>query len=94
LTNIGTFRAYAKLYIERHPKFNKNLTYLVRQLQTTGEGLPLEIYFFSSDTGWVNYEDVQSDIFDHLYSILPYFELRAFQKPGGFDIRSIGERKR
>jgi miniconductance mechanosensitive channel len=62
------------------------MTFLVRQLQPTSEGLPLEIYVFSSDQRWVQYEGIQSDIFDHLFAVLPLFELRAYQKPAGFDI--------
>jgi miniconductance mechanosensitive channel len=79
LTNLGTFRAYLEAYLSNHPNLNCELTFLVRQLQPTEFGLPLEIYAFCKDTDWVKYEAVQADIFDHVLSILPEFELSAFQ---------------
>ena len=84
LTNIGTFRAYAKAYVENYPMINQDLTVLVRQLAAGENGLPLEIYVFSKDKNWVNYEAVQSDIFDHLFAILPFFKLRPFQRGSDF----------
>lgn len=89
LTNIGTFRQYVVEYLEQHPKVNKGMTFLVRQLQPTPDGLPLEIYIFSSETGWVDYENVQSDIFDHLLAALPEFGLIVFQRPAGSDITHL-----
>ncbi len=86
MTNIGLFRQYAAEYLRHNPVINKDMTFLVRQLQPTSEGLPLEIYVFSSDQRWVQYEGIQGDIFDHLFAVLPLFELRAYQKPAGFDI--------
>ena len=86
MTNIGLFRQYTAEYLRENPAIHKNMTFLVRQLQPTSEGLPLEIYVFSSDQRWVQYEGIQSDIFDHLFAVLPLFELRAYQKPAGFDI--------
>lgn len=86
MTNIGLFRQYAAEYLRNNPVINKDMTFLVRQLQPTSEGLPLEIYVFSSDQRWVQYEGIQGDIFDHLFAVLPLFELRAYQRPGGFDI--------
>lgn len=80
LTNIGTFRAYAFEYLANHPKIAQNQTLIVRQLQPTKHGLPLEIYAFTSENGWSDYEGIQSDIFDHLFSALPYFGLRIFQE--------------
>ncbi len=79
LTNIGTFRAYIEAYLRQHDKVNQDLTCMVRQLPATASGLPLELYFFSNDQDWVNYEAIQSDIFDHLIAMAPYFELRLFQ---------------
>ena len=79
LTNIGTFRAYLKAYLEQHPKLSGELTYLVRHLRPTKVGLPIEVYAFCNDTVWANFEAIQADIFDHLLSILPEFGLRAFQ---------------
>ncbi len=86
MTNIGTFRHYLIAYLRQHPKVNQQMTFLVRQLQPTDSGLPMEIYVFSSDQAWANYEEIQSDIFDHVYSVLPIFELRAFQNLTGQDV--------
>ena len=83
LTNIGTFRAYVELYLKNHSKIHKEMTFLVRQLAPQPDGLPIEIYVFSKDTNWVNYESIQSDIFDHLLAILPEFELEIFQNLSG-----------
>jgi miniconductance mechanosensitive channel len=79
LTNIGTFRAYAMAYLRHHPKIHQQMTFLVRQLAPTEHGLPLEIYVFSNDQNWENYEAVQSDIFDHLLAVMSEFELRVYQ---------------
>ena len=78
-TNLGTFRIYVQNYLRQHVGIHQEMTLLVRQLQPTDAGLPLEIYCFSSDTRWAYYEAVQSDIFDHLLAILPEFDLRVFQ---------------
>src|SRR5690606_22770691 len=79
LTNIGTLRAYIINYLRQHPGVHQGMTLMVRQLQPTAEGLPLEIYAFTSDTAWVVYEGVQSDIFDHILAMVPEFGLRVFQ---------------
>lgn len=89
LTNIGVFRAYVFAYLRAHPGVHQNLTLLVRQLQSGPRGLPLEIYAFTSDTAWARYEDIQSDIFDHLFAALGHFGLRAFQNPSGTDFRRL-----
>ncbi|MFV7785676.1 mechanosensitive ion channel family protein [Shewanella marisflavi] len=89
LTNVGTFRAYLLEYMRKHPKVHQEMTLLVRQLAPTTEGLPIEIYIFTNDTRWAVYEDIQADIFDHIYAILPQFNLRAFQAPTGADLRSL-----
>lgn len=89
LTNIGTFRAYVEAYIKQHPGISKNNTILIRQLQTTSEGLPLEIYAFCNTTVWNNYEAIQSDIFDHLMAIIPLFGLRLYQAPSGADVQAM-----
>ncbi len=86
LTNIGTFRAYILEYLKNHPKIHKNFTLIVRQLSPTEKGLPLEIYCFANDTDWVNYEEIQSDIFDHLFAIISEFDLKVYQSPSGSDI--------
>lgn len=83
LTNIGTFRAYIVEYLKKHPKIHKNMTFLVRQLAPTEKGLPLEIYVFSNDQAWANYEAIQGDIFDHLLAAVSQFNLRLFQFPTG-----------
>lgn len=89
LTNIGTFRAYVSQYLRKHPMIHQELTFLVRQLQPTAEGLPLEIYVFTNDTRWAIYEGVQADVFDHVLSVIPDFGLRVFQNPSGHDISQI-----
>ena len=79
-TNIGIFRAYIKAYLNNNPKLNHNLTMMVRQLQPSEFGVPLQIYAFSSDKQWVNYEEIQSDIFDHVIAAAEMFDLRIYQK--------------
>lgn len=88
LTNIGTFRAYVVEYLKNHPKINERETILVRHLSPGDNGLPIEIYAFSSDNAWVPFEGIQSDIFDHLMAITPEFGLRLFQRPSGMDLAS------
>lgn len=90
MTNIGVFRKYAENYLRDHPKVAQDQTIMVRQLQSTELGLPLEIYCFSNDIAWVNYEGIQADIFDHLLSAAPKFGLRIFQSPTGSDFRHLG----
>ena len=79
-TNLGIFRAYIKAYIDHNPKLNHNLTMMVRQMQPTEFGIPLQIYAFSSDKQWTHYEDIQSDIFDHVISAAAMFDLKIYQK--------------
>lgn len=84
LTNIGTFREYVKRYLLKNPNIdNKNFTFLVRQLQPTSKGVPLEVYAFSNKNKWAEYEDIQSDIFDHLLVALREFDLKLYQEPSG-----------
>ena len=90
LTNVGTFRAYVRHYLRGHPKIHQGMTLLVRQLQPGAQGLPLEIYCFSNDTNWANYEALHADVFDHLIASLPEFGLRAFQEPSGSDLKALG----
>ena len=97
MTNVGTFRAYAFNYLKNHPRIHAGMTLIVRQLAPGPEGLPLEIYCFTNTTEWAVYEDIQSDIFDHLLAIVPEFGLRLYQKPAGSDLAnlkriSLGER--
>ncbi|MFC2173325.1 mechanosensitive ion channel family protein [Acidobacteriota bacterium] len=89
LTNIGTFRAYLIAYLKDHPMINKEMTFLVRQLHPTENGLPIEIYVFCKDTAWVAYEAVQADIMDHILAIAPEFFLRIFQNPTGSDFQYL-----
>jgi len=86
ITNIGTLRVYIENYLRNHAKIHKGMTLMVRQLQPTENGLPLEIYAFTNDTNWTNYEAIQADVFDHILSIIPYFNLRVFQVPSGYDM--------
>jgi len=89
LTNIGIFRVYIENYLKNHSKVHKGMTQMVRQLQPTKNGLPIEIYIFTNDIAWVNYEAVQSDIFDHILAVVPEFYLRIYQEPTGHDLKSI-----
>lgn len=86
LTNLGTFRAYCVAYLKANPRIHKNMAFLVRQLQPTGQGVPLEIYVFTTDTRWAIYEGIQADIFDHLLAIIDQFGLRVYQAPSGHDV--------
>ena len=89
MTNLGTFRKYLEEYLQDHPKINNDMTFLVRHLQPTDKGLPLEIYVFSKDQAWAKYEAIQADIFDHILAILPEFGLRVFQDPTGSDFSKL-----
>jgi miniconductance mechanosensitive channel len=89
-TNIGVFRAYIVAYLNNHPKIHQSMTFLVRHLEPTPYGLPVQIYVFSNDQAWANYEAIQADIFDHLLAALPEFDLRVFQNPTGYDFSKIG----
>lgn len=89
LTNLGTFRAYIEFYLQQHPGISKNHSLMVRQLQPTSEGLPLEIYAFTNTTVWKDYEAIQSDIFDHLIAIIPEFGLKVYQAPSGTDFKQF-----
>jgi miniconductance mechanosensitive channel len=91
LTNVGTLRAYLINYLRQHPGVHQGMTLLVRQLQPTAEGLPIEVYAFSNDTAWASYEGLQADIFDHILAILPQFGLRVFQAPSGHDVTTVLE---
>jgi miniconductance mechanosensitive channel len=89
LTNLGTFRAYIYSYLKNHPQIHNNMTLLVRQLDPTPQGLPIEIYCFTTTTEWKAFEDIQSDMMDHLFAVAPDFGLRAFQNPSGQDLRGL-----
>lgn len=89
LTNLGIFRKYIEEYLKRHPKINNDMTFLVRHLQPTDKGLPIQIYVFSRDQEWAKYEAIQADIFDHIISVIPEFELKVFQNPSGYDFEKL-----
>ncbi|MCF7919600.1 MAG: mechanosensitive ion channel family protein [Candidatus Cloacimonetes bacterium] len=93
LTNIGTFRKYVEEYLKRHPQIHNDMTFLVRQLQPTEKGLPLEIYVFCKDQRWAYYESIQADIFDHLLAVIPQFSLSLYQYPGSDDLRLFVEKR-
>ncbi|HRO68481.1 MAG TPA: mechanosensitive ion channel family protein [Pseudobdellovibrionaceae bacterium] len=87
LTNVGTFRAYLDQYLRSRPDIRQDMTFLVRQLDPTPKGLPLEIYVFTKTTAWGEYERIQADIFDHILAIAPEFGLRVYQEPSAVDVR-------
>ncbi|GAA0321149.1 mechanosensitive ion channel [Bacillus carboniphilus] len=89
LTNIGVFRVYINHYLQNHKGIRQDMTLMVRQLEPTEHGLPLEIYAFTNDIRWAIYESIQSDIFDHLFAVAPEFGLRVFQNPSGNDFRQL-----
>jgi len=89
LTNIGIFRSYVEAYLRQHPVINKDMTFLIRQLSPSENGLPIEIYVFCKDTNWTAYEAIQADIFDHILAVVPEFDLRVFQEPSGSDFQKI-----
>ena len=88
-TNIGVFRAYLNNYLKSLPTVNQHMTCMVRQLQPTEMGIPMELYFFSAVKDWIPYEGVQADVFDHVLAVIPEFDLRVFQNPSGDDLRSL-----
>lgn len=93
LTNIGVFRMYVTNYLKNHPGLRKDMTLMVRQLAPTSEGLPLEIYAFSNGTNWTDYENIQGDIFDHLFAVVKEFGLQIYQSPTGQDFSKINIRE-
>ena len=78
--NLYIFRHYMDWYLKNHPEVHKGMTILVRQMQPTSEGMPIELYFFSADTAWLRYEHLQGEVFDHLLAVLHSFDLRVFQR--------------
>ena len=89
LTNLGTFRAYLESYLKSLPEIDQGMTFLVRQLAPSPEGIPIEIYVFSSEQRWAQYEAIMADIFDHLFASVDEFDLRVFQRPTGADLTSL-----
>ena len=89
LTNIGTFREYLKAYLKNREDINDGFTFLVRQLTPGPEGIPVEIYVFADTVDWAKYEEIQADIFDHIFAVISEFELNIFQNPTGKDFRAF-----
>ncbi|MGD2034455.1 MAG: mechanosensitive ion channel [Bacteroidales bacterium] len=89
MTNLGTFRKYLESYLRNHPMIHNDMTFLVRHLQPTEKGMPIEIYVFSKDQRWAYYESIQADIFDHVLAVIPAFDLKVFQNPSGDDFKSM-----
>ncbi|MFL9833645.1 mechanosensitive ion channel family protein [Chryseobacterium terrae] len=89
MTNIGLFRKYITFFSEKNPDINQEMTLMVRQLPPTSKGLPLELYMFTNGTNWAFYEDTLSDIFDHLFAAIHYFDLQVFEEPSSDDLRSL-----
>jgi miniconductance mechanosensitive channel len=92
MTNLGTFRAYMVAYLKNHPKIHNDMTFMVRHLPPGPQGIPVEIYVFSNDQVWANYESIQADIFDHILAVIPRFDLRVFQSPSGGDLQELAAR--
>lgn len=88
-TNLGVFRAYLVRYLQNEVPVNRNMTLMVRQLQPTQTGIPMELYFFTNTVEWVAYEGIQSDVFDHVLAVIPEFDLKVFQDPSGSDIERL-----
>ncbi len=91
-TNVGIFRAYVVQYLKHNPHIHQNMTFLVRQLEPGPTGLPLQIYVFSRDQAWARYEAIQADIFDHLIAALPHFDLRIYQQPSSYDLKTLARK--
>ena len=89
LTNVGTYRAYIQSYLKNNANIHQDMTFLVRQLSPGENGLPLEIYVFSKNINWIEYEAIQSDIFDHLIASVQEFDLILFQNPTGKDFNRM-----
>ncbi len=90
VVNLHLFRYYIEQYIANHPNVNHEMLSMVRQMQSTNYGVPIEVYFFTATTQWVAYEGIQAEVFDHLFAMAPQFGLRVFQSPSGLDLNGIG----
>ena len=89
VVNLHLFRYYVEQYIANHPNVNHEMMSMVRQLQSTNYGVPIELYFFTATTQWVEYEGIQAEVFDHMFAVAPRFGLRVFQSPSGLDLKKI-----
>ena len=87
--NLYIFRHYIEYYLRHNPKVSQDLTMLVRQLQPTAQGMPIELYFFSASTEWLKYENLQGEVFDHVIAMLQHFDLKVFQSPTGLDFQNL-----
>jgi miniconductance mechanosensitive channel len=90
--NLSLFRHYVMHYLKNHPKVHQEMIILVRQLQPTAQGLPIELYFFSADTAWVNYEALQAEVFDHIIAIVQKFGLTVYQSPLALDVHTLSRK--
>lgn len=93
-TNLGLFRKYCDLYLGNHSVINKEMMIMTRHLEPTPKGIPLEIYTFSRDKRWENYEYIMADIFEHLIATIPYFDLEIFQEPSSKDMQGLSALKK
>jgi miniconductance mechanosensitive channel len=93
LTNLSVFRSYLELYLSKRDDIRNDMTLMVRELEQSEKGIPVQIYAFSSSTIWTIYEKTQSDIFDHIYATIPLFDLRIFQAPSGLDLTRVKNEK-
>lgn len=89
IVNLTVLRNYLDIYLRNNKRVNQDMTLMIRQLQPTAQGLPLELYFFSADTAWVAYEHLQADVFEHIIAMLPEFGLKVFQNPAGRDLNGL-----
>ena len=90
--NLSVFRKYLDYYLRHNTKVHQEMLILVRQLQPTADGLPLELYFFSADTAWVRYEALQAEVFEHLLAVVHKFDLKVFQSPTGLDLQTLAKK--
>ena len=90
-TNIGVFRAYLRAYLHDRSDIHDDMTFLVRQLQPSDKGIPIEIYVFTTTIEWAKFENIQSDIFDHVLAVIPEFDLRVFQLPSSKALENLGQ---
>jgi miniconductance mechanosensitive channel len=93
LTNLGLFRMYTESFLKNHPMIEEKQTLIIRHKEPEGNGLPLQIYAYSKNNSWIPFENLQSEIIEHLLAVLNEFELKVFQQPSGDDIKAISGTK-
>jgi len=93
ITNLGLFRIYAEIYLKNHPMIDNSQTIIVRHGPPASDGLPVEIYAFCTRNSWIHFEHVQSEIFEHLFAVMPDFGLKVFQQPSGDDLLTLSDKK-